>query len=326
MNQLTGRLTVIAFCLVAVIFADAFAQSYPTKPLRWIVAFPAGGGSDLYARTIAQKLVASMGQQVIVENRPGAAGIIAAETVAKSAPDGYTIFACDIGTLVLNPLLYSKLPYDPAKDFQPVTLYVKNPLVFAVHPSVPANNIREFIAYAKANPGKINYASVGAGTIFHLAMEIFKQRTGTQLVHVPYKGSAPAVQDLVSGEVTVMLIDYATGGSFIKAGKLRALAVSTKERVEALPDIPSLHEAGVPDFDAYAWLGAAVPAGTPKNIVSLLNREMVKAMNSPDVKKRFIDSGVLPLASSTEEFEQLVKSDREKWSAIVKALGLKLEL
>ncbi len=326
MKQLARCLTAVALGLAAVIFTSAFAQSYPTKPLRWIVAFPAGGGSDLYARTIAQKLVVSLGKQVVVENRPGAAGIIAAEFVAKSAPDGYTIFAGDIGTLVLNRLLYRKLPYDPDKDFQPVTLYVKNPLVFVVHPSVPVNNIKEFIAYAKANPDRINYASVGAGTVFHLATEIFKRRTDTRLVHVPYKGSAPAVQDLVSGQVQMMLIDYATGGPFIKAGKLRALAVSTKERVEAFPDIPSIHESGVPDFDAYAWLGAAVPAGTPKEIVSLLSREIVKAMTSPDVKKRFIDSGVVPLASSTEEFVQLVKSDAEKWSAIIKTLGLTLDL
>lgn len=312
--------------LVVSLSGSAFAQTYPTKPLRWIVAFAPGGGSDLYARTIAQQLVASMGQQVIVENRPGAAGIIAAEIAAKSPPDGYTLFACDVGTLVLNGLLYGKLPYDPAKDFQPVTQYVKNPLLFVVHPSVPASNIKEFVGYAQANPNKINYASVGAGTIFHLATEIFKRQTGTQLVHVPYKGAAPAVQDLVSGQVTMMFIDYSTGGPFIKAGKLRALGASTKERIDALPDLPSLHEVGVPNFDAYAWLGAAVPAATPKPIVRRLNQEIAKAMSLPDVRKRFIDTGVVPLATSTEEFEQLVKTDTEKWGALIKALDLKLEL
>jgi tripartite-type tricarboxylate transporter receptor subunit TctC len=318
----------ISACLLALsVLAStaALAQNFPNKPLRWLVAYPAGGGSDLYTRTIGQHLASSVGQQVIVENRPGAAGIIGADAAAKSAPDGYTLFTGDIGTLMLNPLLYRKLPYDPHRDFQAVTLFTKNPLIFVVHPSVPAKNVNEFVAHAKANPGKLNYASVGAGTIFHLATEIFKRRTGTDMVHVPYKGSGPAIQDVLTGQVSMMFVDYATGAPHIKAGKLRAIAVTTKERIETLPEIPSIHESGVPDFDAYAWLGAVVPAGTPKDVVNTLSREIVAAMKAPDVRKRFIDSGSIPLSSTPEEFAQLIRSDAEKWGAIVKALGLTLD-
>lgn len=316
-----------ASLLAAALLASTatLAQNFPNKPLRWIVGYPAGGGSDLYTRTIGQYLTASLGQQVIVENRAGAAGIIGADATAKAPADGYTLFTGDIGTLVLNKLLYRKLPYDSTRDFQAVTLFTKNPLIFAVHASVPANNVSEFISHAKANPGKLSYASVGAGTVFHLATEIFKRRTGTDMLHVPYKGSGPAVQDLLTGQVTMMFVDYATGAPHVKSGKLRAIAVTTRERIETLPDIPSIHESGVPDFDAYAWLGAVVPAGTPKDVVNILSREIVAAMKTPEVRKRFIDSGSIPLSSNPEEFTQLIRSDAEKWGIIVKSLNLTLD-
>ena len=303
----------------------AHAAEYPTKPVRMLVGFAPGGGTDTTARTIAQPLSEALGQQVIVDNRPGAAGNIAADIAAKSPPDGYTILMGTIAALAINPSLYQKLPFDPVKDFEPVTLAVSSTNVLAVHPSVAAKNMREFIALAKAQPGKLTYGSSGIGGAGHLAGVLFDQLAGTTMVHVPYKGGAPAMIALISGEVQLVFATAETAVPQIKSGKIRALGVTMAKRTALLPDLPTIAEAGLPRYEANNWYGLLVPAKTPRAIVDRLHREAVKVLNTPAIKEQLFRQGLDASPSTQQEFAAYIKSEIAKWAKVVKASGAKAE-
>lgn len=303
----------------------AVAQTYPTQPLHWIVPYPAGGGTDVVARTIADKMKDGLGQQIIVDNKPGAATIIGAEVLKQSKPDGYTIGTGDTSTLSSNPHLYKKLPYDPATDFVLIGMMARFNLLLVVHPSVAARTVKEFVALRGAAKEPLGYATPGIGTPHHLAMELFNQRTGSKGLHVPYKGAAPAVQDLIAGQVPSMFLDLAAGIQHVKAGKVRVLAVASAKRLPALPDVPTLAEAGVADCEAYALQGLIAPAGTPRPIVDRLNALLVKAVADPAVEKRFGELGVEPISSTPAQFAETVRAESEKWGKLIKELRISLD-
>ena len=303
----------------------AHAQPYPANPVHWIVPFPAGSGTDVMTRAIAQPLALSLGKPVVVENRAGANTLIGLESAAKAAPDGYTMVTVVIGSVVFNPFMYRKLPYDPQRDFAPVSLFAGVPLMLVVSESSPARSLNEFLAYAKARPGKLNFGSSGVGHTFYLAMELFKQRTRTDIVHVPYKGTNLATQDLVAGRLDVMFNSPVDSLSLVKAGKLRSLATATRQRLPSLPDVPTFEEAGMPDFGFTSWMAVMVPAGTPKDIVARLNREIVKIVHSPELSKFYANLNMLPATNTPEEFAQLIKRESETWGPLIKSLGISLE-
>jgi tripartite-type tricarboxylate transporter receptor subunit TctC len=296
----------------------AQAQVYPAKPLRLVVPYPAGGGTDFFARTVGAQLAVQLGQPVVVENRPGAATIIGAEAVAKSAPDGYTLLLGDTATFAVNPSLYRKLPYDPSKDLSPVSMTGRFALLLVVNPAkLRAGSVKELVEVAKQASGKIDYASPGPGSPHHLAMEMFKQRTDTQFTHVPYKGAAPAIQDLLSGQVPLMFLDLAAGAPQIKAGKLRALAVASDKRIAALPELVTVSEAGVEGFEAWAWQVLAVPEKTPRDVVARLNAEYRKAIALPELRQKLIDAGIDPLQSSPQDASAYIRSEALKWAKVI---------
>jgi tripartite-type tricarboxylate transporter receptor subunit TctC len=300
----------------------AQAQVYPAKQIRLVVPYPAGGGTDFFARTVGAQLAIQLGQSVVVENRPGAATIIGAEMVAKSAPDGYTLLLGDTATFAVNPSLYKKLPYDPSKDLTAVTMTGRFALLLVVNPSkLKVNSVKELVEVAKQGSDKIDYASPGPGSPHHLAMEMFKQRTGTQFTHVPYKGAAPAVQDLLSGQVPLMFLDLAAGAPQIKAGKLKALAVASDKRIAALPDLVTVSEAGADvnlrGFEAWAWQVLAVPENTPQDIVAKLNAEYRKAISLPELRQKLIDAGIDPLQSSPQDASAYIRSETLKWAKVI---------
>ncbi|HET9045365.1 MAG TPA: tripartite tricarboxylate transporter substrate binding protein [Casimicrobiaceae bacterium] len=304
----------------------ALAQSaYPTKPVRIVVPFPAGGTTDILARAAAQKLSETWGQQAIVDNRPGAGGNIGAELVAKSAPDGYTLLMGTVGTHAINASLYPKMPYDHVKDFVPVILVAGVPNVLVVNPELPVRSVQELMAYAKANPGKLNFASSGSGTSIHLSGELFKVMTGAQMTHVPYKGSAPALTDLIGGQVQLMFDNLPSSLAFIKAGKLRALAVTSAQRSPALPDVPTVAESGVPGFEASSWFGLLAPAGTPPTIVAKINTDTQKWLASPDAKEKLAAQGANVAGGSPDDFAKHIQSETAKWARVVKESGAKVE-
>jgi tripartite-type tricarboxylate transporter receptor subunit TctC len=316
---------IFAAFVLALACSALHAQSYPTKPIRLIVPYPPGGGTDFFARTVSAKLSDNLGQQVVVENRPGAATIIGAEAVAKSAPDGYTILLGDTATFAVNPTLYKKLPYDPLKSFEPISLTGRFALLLVVHPSVQANSVAELIALAKAKPGTLNYASPGPGSPHHLAMALFMQRTGINMLHVPYKGAGPAIQDLLGGQIPTMFLDLAAGAPQIKGGKIRALGVASPKRIAALPDLPTLAESGLPGFEAWAWQGLVAPAGTPPEVVAKLGAEYARAIGDPGIRQKIVDAGVDPLQSSPREFTDYIRSEQEKWAKVVKDGNITVE-
>lgn len=294
------------------------AQVYPAKPIRLIVPYPAGGGTDFFARSVGAQLSLQLGQQVVVENRPGAATIIGADAVAKSPADGYTLLLGDTATFAVNSSLYKKLPYDPLKDLAPVSLTGRFALLLVVNPaSIKATSVKELIEEAKKAPGSFNYASPGPGSPHHLAMEMFKERTGTQFTHVPYKGSGPAIQDLLGGQIPLMFLDLAAGAPQIKSGKLKALAVASDKRIAALPDLPTVAESGVPGFEAWAWQAIAVPTGTPREIVAKLNAEYRRAIGMPELRQKLIDAGIDPLQSSPEDASAYFRSETLKWAKVI---------
>ena len=328
MHSRTRRvsLAIAAIAALALPATSAWAQAYPNKPVHLIVPYAAGGGTDFFARTVGAKLGEQLGQTIIVDNKPGAATIIGAEVAAKSAPDGYTLLIADSTTLAVNPSLYKKLPYDPAKDFSSVTLTARFAMVLVVNPNTSkATTVKEFIEEAKKDPGKISYASVGAGTTHHLTMELFQQRTDIKLIHVPYKGAGPAIQDMVGGQVPVMFVDLAAGGPMIKAGKLRVLAVASPKRIAALPNVPTFAEQGVAQFEAWAWQGLTVPAGTPKEIIAKLNAEYAKVVADPVIRQKLVDAGVEPVTSSPEEMNAYIKSETAKWAQVIKQSDIKID-
>ncbi|MEO8305601.1 MAG: tripartite tricarboxylate transporter substrate binding protein [Betaproteobacteria bacterium] len=307
--------------------APAIAQepAYPTKPIRLVVPFPPGGATDIMARAVAQKLTEAWGQGVVVDNRPGAGGNIGSELVAKAAPDGYTLEMGTVGTHAINSSLYAKMPYDHVKDFAPVVLVAAVPNVLVVNPAVPVNSVQELIAYAKANPGKLNFASSGAGTSIHLSGELFKVMAGVQMTHVPYKGSAPALQDLLGGQVQLMFDNLPPSLPQIKAGKLRALAVTTPSRSPALPDVPTIAESGLPGFDASSWFGVLAPAGTPPAIIAKLNAEIAKWLASPEAKEKLASVGANAAGGTPEDFARHIQMETAKWAKVVKESGAKVD-
>ncbi len=303
----------------------AMAQTYPTKPVKLVVPFPPGGSLDLTGRLLAQKLTEAWGQTVVVENRPGAGGNIGADLVAKSAPDGYTILMGALSTHAVNPNLYAKMPYDAAKDFAPISLIAITPNVLVVNAASPVNNVREFIAYAKANPGKLSFGSGSTGSAGHLAGELFKVETGTDAVHVPFKGSAPAMQALLAGDTQFMFDNLASAMAQVKAGKLKALAVTTAKRSPLAPALPTMAEAGLSGFDITTWYGLFAPAGTPPAIVAKWNADVTRILNSPDVHARLIADGAEPAPNTPEQFSQMIASELTKYARIVKISGAKVD-
>ena len=295
----------------------AMAQAYPARPVRLVAPFPPGGSVDLSARVIGQWLTERLSQAVIIENRPGAGGNVGSEVAAKAPPDGYTILLCSVANAV-SATLYDKLGYDFAKDFAPVCGISRAPNVMVVHPSVPAKTVPEFIAYAKANPGKVNMASSGIGTSIHVSGELFKLLTGVNMVHVPYRGSAPMLTDLLGGQVQVAFDNLQPSMPHIKSGKLRALAVTTTTRSEALPELPSIADF-VPGYDASTWNGVVAPTGTPAEIVSRLNKEINAGLADPKVKARIAEMGASPLAGSPAEFAKFIADDIAKWAKVIRA-------
>ena len=302
----------------------AGAQGYPAKPVRIVVPFPAGGGVDLTARTVGQKLTEYLGQQVVIDNRAGAAGTIGAEHVAKSAPDGYTLLVAGPGSVAVAPLLFPKLGYNPLKDLAPITMLVTMPYIIVAHPSVPAKNAAELIALAKANPGKLNMASGGAGTGQHLAGELFNVLAGIRMIHIPYKGTAPAIADIMGGHADLTFSDPSVLPQ-VQAGRLRALGVSGTKRYPALPGVPTVNESGLPGFDALNWYPMMAPAGTPKELITRLNTEAIRALNAPDVRDKLLAQGLIPTPMSPEQLGQFIRDDYERWARVIKAANVKLD-
>jgi tripartite-type tricarboxylate transporter receptor subunit TctC len=309
--------------LLLVWAASASAQQWPSKPLRYIVPFPPGAFNDTLARTLSSELPKSLGQPVIVENRPGGNTIPATDLAAKSAPDGHTLYGAALPFSVIQSLY--KTPFDVTKDFAPITLAGVTPNLLVANPGAPVNSVKELIAYAKANSGKLNYASTGNGTSNHLSFELFKSMTGTNVTHIPYKGSAPAVTDLIAGQVQVMFDNTPNVLPHVRAGKLKALGVSSKSRSALAPEIPTLDEAGVPGYDVGVWFGVLTVAGTPREIVQRLNTEMVKILTSAEVKERFGKMGVDVVAGSPEHFSQLLRSEVARWAKVIQDAGIKAD-
>jgi len=316
----------LGFGLASLVFASsALAQAWPIKPVRLIVPYPPGGSADILARAIGQKLGDGLGQQVIIDNRPGAGTAIGAEATAKAAPDGYTIMLGTVSSHAINPALIPGLKFDPIKDFAPVSLVASIPFALIVHPSLPAKSVKELIALAKAKPGSLNYSSAGNGTSNHLAGELFKSMTGTFMVHIPYKGSAPALNDLIAGQVQLMYDLVLTAAPHVKSGAVRALAVTGRERSAALPGVPTVAESGVPGYEVTAWFGFFAPAGTPVAVVNTLNAETVRAMRLQDLRDRLGSQGAEPVTSTPEQFSGYVKDELTKWTRVVKASGMKAD-
>src|SRR5258705_832000 len=310
---------------LAMLAALAHAQAWPSKPIKWIVPFAPGGTTDILARTVGEKLTIALGQPVVVENKPGAGGGVGAEFTARSAPDGYTIMGGTISTHAINASLYAKLPYDPVKDFVAITLIARVPNLLVVNPTIPANNVAELIALMKANPAKYTFASSGNGTSQHLSGELFKAMAGVDMQHIPYKGSPPALQDVVGGQVTMTFDTITTAWPLAKAGKLRALAVTTAKRSAIAPDVPTLAESGLVGYEVGSWQGAFAPAGTPPEIVKRLNAEIVKIINMPDVREKLLALGAEPVGDTPEQFAAYVKTEGVKWSEVVKKSGAKVD-
>jgi len=299
--------------------------AYPVKPIRLVVPFAPGGSTDTIARLIGQKLDEALGQQVIIDNRPGAGGNLGVDYVAKSAPDGYTLIFGHVGTFGFGPSLYAKLPYDPIRDFAPVALFAMVPNMLVVHPSLPASNVKELVALARARPGQLNYGSSGNGSASHLATEYFKLLSKTDITAIPYKGTGPLVTDLIAGQTSLTITGVPPLYPHVQSGRLRALAVGSVKRLPLLPSLPTIAEAGVPGYESSTWFGPLAPAKTPREIIVRLNVELMKMLQRPDVRARFAAEGIEALGSTPEEFGTYIKSEIERWSRVIKAAGVRSE-
>ena len=316
--------------LVAVVsllmsLAPAAAQEFPTRPVKIVVPAAAGGPTHITAQLLAEKMQASLGQPVIVEPKPGAGNNLGADFVAKSAPDGYTMLLATTGTHAINQTLFKHLPFDPIKDFEPVSLVVQYPLLLLVSPDLPVNNVQELIAYAKMNPGKLNRASGGNGTSMHLSGELFVRQAGIDAPHIPYKGSAPALNDLMGNHVQLMFDSMITALPLVEGGKLRALGVTGRKRSPLLPQVPTLAESGLPDYEATGWTGIVVPAKTPPAIIAKLNEAIVQALKSPELQQAFEKQAAEPVGSTPEEFAAFIRKETDKWAKIILAAGISVE-
>jgi len=311
-------------CLALLGFAaaTAIAQPYPTKPVKLIVPFPPGGAVDVYARIVQPALAESLGQTIVIENKTGASGMIGAESVAKGPADGYTVLVGNVATLAMNVGIYKKMPYDPVKDLAPVIQTVMVNYALVVNPAVPAKDVKELVAYAKSNPGKLSYGSSGSGSAQHMAAELFKAATGTDITHVPYKGTGALVGDLVAGHVSMAIADQASMMPQVKAGKLRALGVGGLKRSPEYPDIPTIAEAGsLPGFEAVAWQGIAVPVATPPDVVKRLHDAFAKAQDNPAIREKLIAAGLTPVGGTADDFGRYIRSEIAKWSKVAKDIG-----
>ena len=307
--------------LLGLLAGSVSAQTYPTKPVKIVVPSAPGGGTDIVARLLAQSFSKALGQNFIVENKPGAGNLIGIETVARAPADGYTLLFV-ASPLVLNPILFKKVNYDPIKDFSPISLAATAPNILVVHPSTPATNVKEWVELAHKGQNKLSYASAGVGTSPHMSMELFNAMAGIQTLHIPYKGTTPAVTDLLGGQVNAMFSNALTVMPHIQSGKLRALAVSGNRRLELLPDVPTVMEAGIAQYVSLQWYGLLAPAGTPPAVIQTINREMVKALQSKDIKDKLASEGAEPAGSTPAEFANLIKNDFEKWSKVAKSSGI----
>lgn len=315
----------VAALFIALATAASAQTSYPTKPVRLVVPYPPGGATDFFARTVFGKVGDVLGQSVVIENKPGAGTTIGSEMVAASAPDGYTLLIGDMGTFALNASLYNNLRYDPQKAFAPISLTGQFPLLLVVNPAaLPVKDMREFLAYAKAHPGKVNYAAPGPGSPLHVAMELLKQKAGLEMVGVPYKGGADAINDLLSGQVHAMFLDIATAQAQLKGGRLKALAIASDKRRPASPDLPTVIESGVPGVEVYAWQGFVAPAGTPRDVIEKLNGAFAAAMRDPGVKQRLAEAQVEPLTGTPEEFSKHMASETLRWADVIKTSNISL--
>ena len=320
-----SMLLIVVTLLIGVGVQPLIADEYPTRPIRMIVPFPPGGGNDLLARSISQPLSQAIGQSVVVDNRGGAGGQIGATLAAAAAPDGYTIFLGSIGNLTFLPVLQSKLQYEPVRDFAPVTLLATSPFILVINPAVPAKSVKELLALAKAQPGKLNYGSAGPGSSLHMTGELFKLESGADITHVPYKGTAPALIDLLSGQVQMLFSTMPSVVPHVKTGKLRALGVSSTKRAGVVPDVPTIAEAGVPGFEVLNWQGIVVPKKTPDAIVQKLNRALLEALKSPETIKALANQGLDAAGGTPGQFGALIKSEIEKYGKVAKAANLRLE-
>ncbi len=318
-------LFLLACCACAVVNLRAVcAQSYPNRPIRLIVPFAAGGGTDIAARAMAVRLSEALGQQVVVDNRPGAGTVIGTELAARSAPDGYTLVQCST-SLAITPSLRSKMPYDAMRDFATITQVVFEAYLLITQPTSPLQSVKDLLNVAKQKPGQLTFGSPGPGTGGHFAGELFKLLSGTDLIHVPYKGNGPALTDLLGGQINLLFATILPSLPHVKSGKLHLIAVSTKRRSSLLPDVPTIAEGGVPDYESGSWNGLLVPAGTPKEIVNRLYKESVGILHRPDVRERFIRDGAEPIGNTPEEFTAFIKAETVKWAKVVKAAGIRVE-
>ncbi|HSN22203.1 MAG TPA: tripartite tricarboxylate transporter substrate binding protein [Usitatibacter sp.] len=311
--------------LVLAFASAAFADNYPARPIHFIVPYPAGGPLDTVARLLGQKVSESVHQPVVVENKPGAGDNIGADAVAKSAPDGYTILMGAVATHAINPTLYKNIPYDPVKDFAPVTEVAWTPNVLVVNPALPVSNVKEFVAYAKAHPGQLNFGSGSTGSAGHLAGELFKTMAGVQMVHVPYKGAGPAMQDLIGGQIQLMFDNLASSLGQIRAGKVRALAVTTEKRSSLAPELPTIAESGLPGFDISTWFGVFAPGGTPQPVVERLHDAFVDALQAPDVQATMKKMGAEPVGNTPAQFAAYIRSEAQKYAKVIKASGARVD-
>ncbi len=320
-----SRMLALALAALCAWPAFAFSQAYPSKPIRLIVPFPAGGGVDFIGRIAARGMSERMGQQVVVENRAGANAIVGLEVLKSSAPDGYTIAAASAGPLAVNPFIYAKLPHDTLRDFTQIANMVNFPLLMVVHPSLPVKSVKELIALSRARPGEISYASPGSGNSSHLAGELFNAMAKVKILHVPYKGMAPAVVSTVSGEAPIIYASIPPILPHVRSGRVRALGVGNAKRVPSLPEFPTIAESGLPGYEAYAWAGMIGPANMPKDIVARLNKEIVATLNQKDVIDRMLSEGTVPTPSSPEEFTAYMRLELKKWGDVVKMANIKAE-
>jgi tripartite-type tricarboxylate transporter receptor subunit TctC len=326
MKNILAR-TAVAFALAAssLIPAISLAQAYPAKPIRLIVPFPPGGGVDFIGRIVGQKLAERLGQQVIIDNRAGANGIVGLEALKSAPPDGYTIAAASAGPIAVNPSIYAKLPHDTVRDFAPISNMVNFPLLLVTHPSLPVKDVKELIALAKARPREVHYSSPGSGNSGHLAAELFNSMAGVQIMHIPYKGTAPAVVATLSGEVQLTYSSIPTILPHVRSGRVKALGVGNAQRVPSLPEFPTIAEAGLPGYEAYAWGGMFAPANTPGDVITRLNREIVAIVKQKDVADRLLAEGTIPTPSSPEEFAAYIRAEIRKWGDVVRSANIKAE-
>jgi len=319
------RRTLLLAAALAALPMAASAQGYPSKPVRFVVPYPPGGPLDTIARLLGQKVSEGLKQPVIVENKPGAGGNIGADFVAKSLADGHTILMGAVATHAINPTLYAKIPYDPVRDFAPITQVASTPNVLVVNPSLPVSSVADLVAYAKANPGKLNFGSGSTGSAGHLAGELFNSLAGVQMAHIPYKGAAPAMQDLIGGQVHLMFDNLASSLTQVRAGRVKALAVTTAKRSSLAPELPTVAESGLAGFDISTWFGIFAPAGTPREAIARLHAEFTRALAAPDVREKMLNMGAEPVGNTPAEFATFIRAEAEKYARVIKASGARVD-